>query len=347
MTRKSAWWAVDLVAIVLYVAAVNVAVGIGLPESIVRAVVVVPLALFAPGYALVAFTFPERYGSRNASFESGRNPLREWTTDQQGLSPLGRFTLSVGVSIVIVPLTVLVLNFVTGIYLTPLLLAVSGETVAFALLALAARRRLPAEERFTPHPSALFGRDTPRPDGQPTMTLGDDRSSSSALTRPMGVLLVVSVVALFGSVAFAAALPMAGIPAPQTTDFTEFYLTTQNESGGYVQTDLPREFSPGQSRPVFITISNDEGEDVRYTVVAKMQQVQNGQVTGERRLQTFSRQVPEDRTVHIRHEIQPRTTGSNGNLRVVYLLYKGDAPDNPTRQNAYRSLRLWITVNGG
>ena len=344
MTRNSAWWTVDLVAVVLYVAAVNVAVGVGLPESIVRAMVVVPLALFAPGYALVAFTFPERYGSRNASLESDRNPLREWTTDQQGLSPLGRFTLSVGVSIVVVPLTVLVLNFVTGIYLTPLLLAVSGETVVFAVLALVARRRLPAEERFTPHPSALFGRDAPRPGGQPNLTRGNDRSS--ALTRPMGVLLVVSVVALFGSVAFAAALPMAGIPAPQTTDFTEFYLTTQNESGDYVQTDLPREFSPGQSRPVFVTISNDEGEDMRYTVVAKMQQVQNGQVTGERTLQTFSRQVPEDRTVHIRHEIQPRTTGSNGNHRVVYLLYKGDAPENPTRKNAYRSLRLWITVNG-
>ncbi len=342
MTRKSAWWAVDLVALLLYVAGVNVAVGVGLPESIVRAVVVVPLALFAPGYALVALTFPERYGTRSASLESDRNPLREWASDQQGLSPLGRFTLSVGVSIVVVPVTVLVLNFVTGVYLTPILVAVSAETVAFAVLALAARRRLPAEERFTPHPSVLFGRESPRPGGQPN--LGGSGSSSSALTRPMGVLLVVSVVALFGSVAFAAALPMAGVPAPQTTDFTEFYLTTQNESGNYVMSDLPHQFSPGQSQPVYVTISNDEGEDVRYTVVAKLQNVENGQVTSERRMTTFSRQVPEDETAHIRHDVQPQATGSN--LRVVYLLYKGDPPEDPTQKNAYRSMRLWITVSG-
>ena len=343
MTRKSAWWAVDLVALVLYVAAVNVAVGVGLPGSIGRALLVVPLALFAPGYALVALTFPERYGSRSASLESDRNPLREWTADQQGLSPLGRFTLSFGVSIVIVPLTVLVLNFVTGVYLTPILLAVSGETVAFAVLALAARRRLPAEERFTPHPSALFGRGAPRPGSQPNLGRGGE-SSSSTLTRPMGLLLVVSVVALFGSVAFAAALPMAGVPAPQTTDFTEFYLTTQNDDGDYVMTDLPHQFSAGQSKPVYVTISNDEGEDMRYTVVAKLQNVQNGQVTSERRMTSFSREVPEDETAHVKHDIQPQATGSN--LRITYLLYKGDAPDNPTQKNAYRSMRLWITVSG-
>ena len=344
MTRKSAWWVADLAALVLYVAAVNVVVGLDLPESIGRALIVVPLALFAPGYALVAFTFPERYGSRSASLESDRNPLREWATDQQGLPPLGRFTLSVGVSVVLVPLTVLVLNFVTGIYLTPLLLAVSAETVTFSLLALAARRRLPPAERFTPRPSTLFGRGAARPGGQPTLGGRSSSSSSSTLTRPMGVLLVVSVIALFGSVAFAAALPMAGIPAPQTTDFTEFYLTTQTEDGDYVMTDLPHEFSPGQSRPVYVTISNDEGEDMRYTVVAKLQQVENGEVTGERQLTSFSRQVPEDRTVHVRHDIQPQATGSN--MRVVYLLYKGDAPADPTRKNAYRSMRLWITVNG-
>ena len=343
MTRKSAWWVVDLAVLVLYVGVVNLVVGLGLPESIGRALVVVPFVLFAPGYALVAFTFPERYGSRSASLESDRNPLREWAADQQGLSPLGRFTLSIGVSIVLVPLTALVLNFVTGIYLLPLLLAVSAETVAFALLALVARSRLPSAERFTPRPSALFGRDAARPGGQPTLVGGG--SSSSALTRSMGVLLVVSVIALFGSVAFAAALPMAGIPAPQTTDFTEFYLTTQNESGDYVMTDLPHQFSPGQSQPVYVTISNDEGEDVQYTVVAKLQQVEDGEVTGEQRLTSFSRQVPEDRTVHVRHDLQPQTTGSN--IRVVYLLYKGDAPSDPTQENAYRSTRLWITVNGG
>ena len=346
MTRKSAWWAVDLVVLVLYVAVVNVAVGAGLSGSIWRAALVLPLTLFVPGYALVALTFPERHGSRSASVESDRNPLRQWAADQQGLPPLGRFTLSVGVSIVLVPLTVLVMNFVTGVYLTPILLALSGEVVAFAALALLARQRLPAEERFTPHPGALFGRATPGPGGGLGGGSSPDRgeSSSGVLARPLGLLLVVSVVALAGSVAFAAALPMAGIPAPQTTDFTEFYLTTQTDDGDYVMTDLPREFSAGQTRPVYVTISNHEGETMEYGVVAKLQNVQNGEVTGQRTIGTFSREVGENETAHIKHDLRPQATGSN--LRVVYLLYKGSPPDDPTRANAYRSTRLWITVSG-
>ena len=344
MTRKSAWWAVDLVVLILYVAAVNVAVGTGLSGSLWRAALVLPLVLFVPGYALVALTFPERYGSRSASVESDRNPLRQWTADQQGLPPLGRFTLSVGVSIVLIPLTVLVMNFVTGIYLTPVLLAVSAEVVAFAALALLARQRLPAEERFTSHPGALFGRATTAPGAGRGSNLGTSESSPSLLTRPLGLLLVVSIVALVGSVAFAAALPMAGIPAPQSTDFSEFYLTTQTDDGDYVMTNLPHEFSTGQTRPVYVTISNQEGETTEYTVVAQLQNVQNGDVTGQRTIGTFSRQVGANETVHIKHDLQPQATGSN--LRVVYLLYKGDPPENPTRENAYQSTRLWITVGG-
>jgi uncharacterized membrane protein len=345
MTRRSAWWAVDLVVLVLYVAAVNVAVGVGLPGSLWRAALVLPLTLFVPGYALVALTFPERYGSRSASVESDRNPLRQWAADQQGLPPLGRFTLSVGVSTVLVPLTVLVMNFVTGVYLTPILLVLSAEVVAFAALALLARQRLPAEERFTPHPDALFGRTRTAPGGAGRRSnLGTSDSSSSVLARPLGLLLVVSIAALVGSVAFAAALPMAGIPAPQSTDFSEFYLTTQTDDGDYVMTDLPHDFSAGQTRPVHVTISNQEGETMEYTVVAQLQNVQNGEVTGRRTVGTFSRQVEENETVHIKHDLQPRATGSN--LRVTYLLYKGDPPENPTRDNAYRSTRLWITVSG-
>jgi len=32
------------------------------------------------------------------------------------------------------------------------------------------------------------------------------------------------------------------------------------------------------------------------------------------------------------------------NLRVQYLLYRGDPPAEPTQENAYRSLHLWVDV---
>jgi uncharacterized membrane protein len=32
-------------------------------------------------------------------------------------------------------------------------------------------------------------------------------------------------------------------------------------------------------------------------------------------------------------------------LRLVFLLYEGEPPANPTLENAYRSSRLWVNVS--
>jgi uncharacterized membrane protein len=40
--------------------------------------------------------------------------------------------------------------------------------------------------------------------------------------------------------------------------------------------------------------------------------------------------------------VTPRTTGER--LRLQYLLYLDDPPENPTAENAYRSVHHWVNV---
>ncbi|WP_415087806.1 DUF1616 domain-containing protein [Natronomonas sp.] len=46
----------------------------------------------------------------------------------------------------------------------------------------------------------------------------------------------------------------------------------------------------------------------------------------------------EERNITVSDEL----TGTD--LRLSFLLYDGDVPAQPTRENAYRNLHLWISV---
>src|SRR2546427_1853709 len=90
----------------------------------------IPLVLLAPGYLLVATIFP---GSRS----SGHSEI-DW---------IRRIVLSFGLSIVVVPLVVLVLNLTsTGIRFAPTVAEVALFTVAVGFVAYRRRMRLPADQ---------------------------------------------------------------------------------------------------------------------------------------------------------------------------------------------------------
>lgn len=56
-----------------------------------------------------------------------------------------------------------------------------------------------------------------------------------------------------------------------------------------------------------------------------------------------SPEIANNETWQHTHNIQPTMIGEE--LRLRYLLYKGDPPRDPTRANAYRDLHLWIDVS--
>jgi uncharacterized membrane protein len=98
-----------------------------LNETPVRIILGLPLVLFLPGYALIAALFPRK----------------------DDLDGIERVALSFGLSIAVVPLLGLALNYTPfGIRLSPILTVLSVFTISLAMGAYARRSMIPEEDRF-------------------------------------------------------------------------------------------------------------------------------------------------------------------------------------------------------
>ncbi len=98
-----------------------------LNESPVRIILGLPLVLFLPGYSLIALMFPRK-------------------GDLDGIEIVA---LSFGLSIAVVPLLCLALNYTPfGIRLLPILTVLSVFTVSLAICACVRRSKLPEGDRF-------------------------------------------------------------------------------------------------------------------------------------------------------------------------------------------------------
>ena len=307
----------DLAAVVVLTALMLGAVSLpGVRETPLRIVLGVPFTLFAPGYAIVAALFPEGGGSRAEAGDSGVDGLE-------------RLVFSIGTSVVVVPLSGLALTLTPwGIRLAPVALAIAAVTVVAAVAAALRRRALPPAERFRLPLRAWYraGRD-------------EFVVSNSRTDALVNAVLAVSVLLAVASVAYAAAIPPGG------EQFTELYLVSEDD-GNVTAADYPEQFVRGEGQSVVIGIQNHERETVEYTVVVQLQRVDTvddePRVTERQQLDRLNVTLGHDETAHREHEIAPETTGEN--LRVQYLLYRGEPPAEPTAENAYRSVHLWIDV---
>ena len=98
-----------------------------LNETPVRVVLGLLLVLFLPGYSLIAALFPRK----------------------DDLDGIERIALSFGLSIAVVPLLGLALNYTPfGIRLVPILVVLSVFTVSLAVVACVRRLGLPEADRF-------------------------------------------------------------------------------------------------------------------------------------------------------------------------------------------------------
>ena len=305
-------------------------------ETPLRVVFGLPFVLFLPGYAFIAALFPEAGESPIDTEPDGDS---ETETDEsgwaagvrdRGIDGIERVALSFGLSIAIVPLIGLVLNFTPwGIRLTPIMIAVSGFTIVAAVIAAVRRWELPPEERFSvPYREWLAA-------GRAELFEPDDRIDAT-----LNVLLALSILLAVGSVGYAIAVPAEG------ERFSEFYLLTENDDGELVAADYPSEFVQGEGQPLVVGIGNNEHETVSYVVVIQLQQVEhagNETTVAERaELDRFETTLAHNETWHHHHEVAPTLVGEE--LRLTYLLYTDEVPETPTRENAYRDLHLWVDV---
>ena len=98
-----------------------------IPDSPLRTVIGIPFVLFFPGYALIGALFPKK-------------------TDLGGIE---RLTLSIGLSLALVPLIGLALNYTPwGIRLYPIITSLFALTLLLSIVSNYRRAKMPSDLKF-------------------------------------------------------------------------------------------------------------------------------------------------------------------------------------------------------
>jgi len=224
--------------------------------------------LFLPGYVLVAALYPRK----------------------DDLDLVERLALSLGLSIAVVPLIGLGLNYSPwGIRLNPILAFLTLFIVLAASVAMYRRLMLPVGEAMAIPLDLLLPK-------LQRLRLAD---------RLLGLLLVLALAAL-GVGAYFLATSSAG-----SEEFTEFYvLGPDGKAEGY-----PRTVDIGDKFTLILGIVNHEGEEASYQVQAKMA---GRLVVSLDSLQLANNEKWERPTILT-------ATQPGNNQKVEFVLYKGDS----------------------
>lgn len=306
---------VDLTAVLLFASLTTSVVLLAAAESTLRVAFGIPFLLFVPGYALVAAAFP-RYGAPASSI----SPSNRRTIDG-----VERLALAVAMSVVLLPILGFALSLTRfGFGVVPIFTAVDGFVLVCIAIAIHRRMRLQPQNRFR----VPYGR------WLAAMRRAMVRSPIDAL---LNIALAVAIVLTVSSLGYAVTAPMQG------EQFTGVSLLAENEAGELEAGSYPTEFAASEGRTLHLEIRNNEGEPVTYTVVVELHRIDSGTVRERESIDRFQTHVTADETVVVNHIIRPKTSGDD--LRLTYLVYKGSPPEEPTTDNAYRTLYLWIDVS--
>jgi len=254
----------------------------GLPVEPVRIALGVLLVLFSPGYVLVSVLYPIR----------GR------------LAGAERIALSIGLSLALVPLLGLALNFAPGgIHLTSILLTLTLWTVVLAAIAWRRRLSVMAEDRFDLPLSLVIN------------WCGKGR-------RPMdlafGAVTIFVVLVVVGAFAWKIQQPTPGVL------HTDFYVLG---SGGMIQ-DYPTALRVGEPQDYNVGLVNHEAKTLTFSIEALL----NGERVGEVGPLTLINGETWDSQI----EVKPIQEGALQKLELRLFREK--------RQEVYRSVYLFVDV---
>lgn len=190
------------------------------PTSFVRTLIGVPFILFFPGYTLVSALFPKK----------------------ERLDGIERLALSIGLSITVVPLLGLILNYTPfGVRLYPVLVSLFVFTFLMSVVTGYRRKGLDVKERFVPS----FSVSVPR------------WKKMNRVYKSIYVGLIIGVVV-------SGALLFIFITTPRVGKrFTEFYVLG---SGGKIE-GYPTNLTLGQNSTVILGVVNHEYEEVDYSII--------------------------------------------------------------------------------
>lgn len=281
-------------------------------ETPLRVVFALPVVLFIPGYVLIAALFP---GSTE-------------------IDSIERIALSFGLSIAVVPLIGLALNYTPfGIRLDPIVLSLTIFTLGMVLATQVRRARVPPGERFVFSPG-------------PTITAVRDEffsTRASRLDRALSLILMVAIVAAVATTVYVVVVPKEG------EKFTEFYILGREGMAAEYPTDL----TIGKPDRIILGIGNHEYRNVTYTVEILLLNITESETTNTSEfhrmelLDSFSATLSHNTTFQEQRSILVNSTGYN---QIKFLLYNTTAPpdDLPVEERirqSYRDLHLWVKVH--
>lgn len=326
----------DIAGLLVFLAvAVPFTIGVvSLPEP-VQILVGLPLVMLLPGYALTTALFPKRArGELDANVSAlGADaiPHRIRGLSDRGLAGAERLAVGFAVSVVLVPLYGLLINYSPLDWSTQSIVGIlTAVTVLASIAALVRHRELAAVDTtgYTIAGAVAALRQSLR---------------RSTLDATLTVVVVVCVLFAGVSGAFALTSPL------DRTQYTDFNLVTQTDGGEYVEANYPDTLVAGEPADFHVGITNNEQQQTDYTVVVQLQRVRtqdgNVSVLTRNRLASFSTQLDAGETTYAQTSLTPQSLGEN--FRLAFLLYdESEPPANPTIDNAYRYTFTWVDVVG-
>ncbi len=241
--------------------------------------------LFFPGYTLIAALYPRR------------------TT----LGDVERLALSFGLSIAVVPLICLALNYTPwGIRLYSILFSVLLFIFIMSAIAWFRRRSLPSDERFQVQLRV------------PRWPWSGPRAPQGSWDRLMNILLALAILGALGTMAYVVAQPKTG------EQFTEFYVL--NSDG--VASNYPSVIVIGEKTSVIVGVINHEFATITY----RLEITVDGQAAGVAIPVLLKDGEKWENSV----SFTPTHVGDN--QKVEFLLYK-EAGAEP-----YLAVHLWLSV---
>ena len=255
--------------------------------AVVRIPLGLVMVLFVPGYSLIAALFPR----------------------MNDLDGIERVALSFGLSIAVVPLIGLGLNYTPwGIRLTPVVVSLALFTLAMAAAAHWRRLSLPSEDRLAIH----FR------ENMSLLKQGILTEEKGRLDKALTIILVITIMMSIAALVYVIVTPKQG------EKFTEFYILGP---GGKAY-DYPTEVQAGNKSTVIVGVVNHEYALVNYSLQMNL----NNTTIQRKNLTLQQNQTWQEPVSYVLIK-----TGDQQKLE--FFLYKDGNMTAP-----YRDLHLWVNV---
>jgi len=282
-----------------------------LNQTPITIVFALPVVLFIPGYCLIAVLFPKK----------GDIDLSE------------RILLSFGLSIAVVPLIALWLNFTPwGIQLDSIVISLTLLTWLLILVAYYRRVHLPSEEQFIFPFFEVAG----------TLRNAVFLNGRSRVDNLIAVVLTLALIVTILATVYVIAVPK------EEERFTEFFILGEKQKAA----DYPDQIIAGLHYPMFIGVGNHENRNMAYTIETWLLRTEFDNVTNTSQIipmepnDHLSFTLTDNATTIIPYDLSIKKTGYD---RVEFLLFNESVPEldvtGSDRINAsYRNLYLRVTV---